>query len=179
MRKANNNKTNKEKSTDRKVKKVTEFVDKTSSIYTVLYTFKENIAKHKQAWDNAIKFDDGYLQPYYKGLLTQIVNRCNEVLDYFKNNGFELKVKAVEEVEEVIERELGNGIDFVDEESQYTKDIMLSALKILFCTISFKRFYRNYNQIKGLESKLQEIIDVSVAYFNFFERDIQGFEEVK
>ena len=112
-------------------------------------------------------------------MLTQIVNRCNEVLDYFKNNGFELKVKAVEEVEEVIERELGNGIDFVDEESQYTKDIMLSALKILFCTISFKRFYRNYNQIKGLESKLQEIIDVSVAYFNFFERDIQGFEEVK
>ena len=40
MRKANNNKTNKEKSTDRKVKKVAEFVDKTSTVYTVLYTFK-------------------------------------------------------------------------------------------------------------------------------------------
>lgn len=78
--------------------------------------------------------------------------------------------------EEIIERELGNGIEFEDKETEYTQNIMLSALKSLFCTVSFKKFHKEYNKIKDLEPKLQEIIDVSVAYFDFFERDIQGFE---
>lgn len=176
MRKANNNKSSKEKSLDRKVKKVSAFVNKASTVYTVLHVFKENISKHKQAWEDSIKYDDGYLQPYYKGLLTQIINKCNKILDYFKNNGFELKTEAITEVESIIERELGNGIEFEDKETEYTQNIMISALKSLFCTVSFKKFHKEYNKIKDLEPKLQEIIDVSVAYFDFFERDIQSFE---
>lgn len=179
MRKANNNKSSKEKSTDRKVKKVSAFVDKASTVYTVLHVFKENISKHKQAWEDSIKYDDGYLQPYYKGLLTQIINKCNKILDYFKNNGFELKTEAITEVEEIIERELGNGIEFENNESKYTQDIMLTALQSLFCTVSFKKFHRNYNEIRSLEFKFQEIIDITVNYFDFFERDIQSFECVK
>lgn len=58
MRKANNSKTNKQKSADRKIKKVSDFIDKSSSVYTVLYVFKENVLKHKQAWESSIKNDD-------------------------------------------------------------------------------------------------------------------------
>lgn len=176
MRKANNNKSSKEKCLDRKVKKVSAFVDKTSTVYTVLYVFKENILKHKRAWENSIKFDDGYLKPYYKGLLTQIINKTNNILDYFKNNGFELKAKAIEEVEEIINREVVNKTEFEESTNEYTKDILLSGLITLFCTISFKKFHRNYNEIKSLEAKFQEIIDITVNYFDFFERDIQEFE---
>lgn len=178
MRKANNNKSSKEKCLDRKVKKVSAFVDKASTVYTVLHVFKENISKHKRAWDDSIKYDDGYLKPYYKGLLTQIINKTNSILDYFKNNGFKLKAKAVEEVEEIINREVVNGIEFENNESKYTQVILLSALKSLLCTVSFKKFHRNYNEIKSLESKFQEIIDITVNYFDFFERDIQSFEFV-
>lgn len=179
MRKANNNKSSKEKSTDRKVKKVSAFVDKASTVYTVLHVFKENITKHKQAWENSIKFDDGYLKPYYKGLLTQIINKTNSILDYFKNNGFELKAKAIEEVEEIINREVVNKTEFEESTNEYTKDILLSGLITLFCTVSFKKFHRNYNEIRSLEFKFQEIIDITVNYFDFFERDIQSFECVK
>lgn len=179
MRKANNSKTNKQKSADRKIKKVSDFIDKSSSVYTVLYVFKENILKHKQAWESSIKNNDGYLQPYYKGLLTQIVNRCNEVLEYFKNNGFELKKKAIEEIEEIIKTQVIDEIKYEEIESEYTKNILTTAIVSLFCTMSFKKFHRNYNQIKGLEKKLQNIIDVCVAYFDFFERDIQELGFVK
>lgn len=142
----------------------------------MLHIFTENILKHKEAWENSIKYDDGYLQPYYKGLLTQIINKSNKILDLFKSNGFVLENKIIDEVEETIKRELVDSFEFEEQETEYTQNIIISALKSLFCTVSFKKFHREYNKIKDLEPKLQEIIDVSVAYFNFFERDIMNFE---
>lgn len=179
MRKINNHRSSKEKSQDRKFKKVCSFVDKCSSVCTVLQVFKEHMAKHKRAWEESIKYDDGYLKPYYKGLLTQTINRCNEVLDYFKVNGFIAKANAMEEVEEIIKRELRDNVQFENDESEYTKEILLSGLTSLFCTVSFKKFHRDYNKVKGLEPKLQEIIDVANAYFEFFERDVQSFEALR
>lgn len=176
MRKANNRKSSKDKSSVRRIKKISEFMSKTNSVYIVLYLFKENILKHKEAWENSIKYDDGYLQPYYKGLLTQIINKSNKILDFFKFNGFVLENKIIDEVEETIKKELVDSLEFEEKETEYTQNIMKSALKSLFYTVSFKKFHREYNKIKDLEPKLQEIIDVSVAYFNFFERDIINFE---
>lgn len=175
MRKANNSKSSKQKSTDRKLKKIGNFVNSMTTVYNVLYCLRDNIYKHKISWENAIKYDDGYLSPYYKGLLTQIINKTDVILKNLTANGFEVNPNAINEVEELIQNEVVSLAKFDENESDYTRQILSTALKAFFCLGSFKTYYKQYNKMQNITDKLQEIVDVAVNYFNFFERDIQVF----
>lgn len=175
MRKANERRKGTEKKEHRKKRKIADFCHDINVIATIIFIFQRHLLTHQRAWAESIEKDDGYLKPYYKGLLTQTINKNRKVIDIFRILGFLEDEKVIEEVNQEIIIEVINSNKELFIGNEYDKNILKSACVSLFLLRSIKVGFREFSKSKNINELIQQVIDIGNVYFNFFGKDIQTF----
>lgn len=175
MRKATSGRNGTEKKEYRKKRKIADFCHNINVVATIIFIFQRHLISHKKAWEESIINDDGYLKPYYKGLLTQTINKNRKVIDIFRILGFLEDEKVVEEVKKQVEIDVINVNKKLIIGNEYDKNILESACISLFFLKSIKVGFREFSKSKNINELIQQVIDIGNVYFDFFGKDIQTF----
>ncbi|MBR8700266.1 hypothetical protein IX317_000612 [Fusobacterium sp. DD29] len=144
--------------------------------------------KHKAIWDKEIKEHDGYLNPYYRGLIGRVKNLTDKLYEELYPDSDDDDVEVTPYISalmvnyvSVCAPAFGNPIpESKDDRAQRLPAGFMGSISVwakLISLLSDNRLYPYFIKRKK-EEELAKIIDLSVKYMCYLARDIMFKEEM-
>lgn len=144
----------------------------------------DNIEHHIKIWGDEIKYNDGWLSPYKKGLMTKIYNVISEMLGKYDENHIILSLGARENLLDSIynfhvilaNRQTKKGVkktfDFQKEKATLPKGMLDTFISFSLATEYTEEYFKKSLELENLTEDFKKLKQYVNQYQKFFEDEM-------